>query len=737
MTFGTAMDVTEHELLTQELRRREAYLAEAQRLSHTGSFGWKVSSGELFWSDETFRIFQCDARTKPTLELVISRVHPEDRDFVQQQIERASRDGEGFFDFEHRLELPDRCIKHVRVSARPSRDSSGDLEFVGAITDVSEQRQAEALIRDREKEFQQILDLTPQHIGVLEGDGTPLYANRVALEYLGVDIERWRDETSRLGLIHPDDRERSVVEIKARYLEGAPYEFEARMLRHDGQFRYHLFRLNPFIDERGNVTRWYVSATDIEDRKRAEDTIREQETELRQMLDLTPQLVAVFGPNRERLYANRMALDYVGITLDEWRNRSIGTGVHPDDAEKVKAAADHALSTGSAYELEFRPRKSDGSYRWFIARHNPLCDDKGKIIRWYVAYTDIDDRKGTEEKLRHENAALREEVDQASMFEEIVGTSPALKCVLTHISKVAPSDSTVLITGETGTGKELVARAIHRRSARASRPFVSVNCAAIPRELIASELFGHEKGAFTGATQRRIGRFELADGGTIFLDEVGELLPDTQVALLRVLQEREFERLGGNQTIYVDVRVVTATNRNLEAAVSNGSFRQDLLYRLNVFPIEVPPLRERKDDILMLVEYFVQRYASRAGKNIRSIDKKTVDLLHYYEWPGNIRELQNVIERSVILCSSEVFSVDESWLSKGSSGAASRVQTPAPLKVEAEPRSEREIIEAALAESRGRVSGPSGAAATLGIPPSSLDHRIKALKIDKTKFKFR
>jgi len=734
--IGSDMDVMEHELLTQELERREAYLTEAQRLSHTGSFRWKVSSGELYWSEETFRIFQCDARTKPAMEFALSRVHPEDRDSVQQQIERASRDGEGF-DFEHRLQMPDRRIKHVRVSARPSWDSSGDLEFVGAVTDVSGQRHTEALIRDRERELQQILDLTPQHIGVLEGDGTPLYANRVALEYLGVDIERWRDKTFRLGLIHPDDRERFLGERKARFLVGAPHEFEARLLRHDGQFRHHLFRLNPFKDERGNVTRWYGTATDIEDRKRAEDKIREQETELRQMLDLTPQLIAVFGPNRERLYANRMALDYAGITLDEWRNRSIGNGVHPDDAEKVKAAADHAVSTGSAYELEFRPRKSDGSYRWFIIRYNPVCDDKGKIIRWYAACTDIDDRKRAEEKLRHENAALREEIAQASMFEEIVGTSPALKCVLSHISKVAPSDSTVLITGETGTGKELVARAIHRRSARASSPFVSVNCAAIPRELIASELFGHEKGAFTGATQRRIGRFELADGGTIFLDEVGELSPDTQVALLRVLQEREFERLGGNQPIHVDVRVVTATNRNLEAAVSNGSFRQDLLYRLNVFPIEVPPLRERKDDILMLVEYFVQRYASRAGKNIRSIDKKTVDLLHYYEWPGNIRELQNVIERSVILCSSEVFSVDESWLSKGSSGAASRVQTPAPLKVEAEPRSEREIIEAALAESRGRVSGPSGAAARLGIPPSTLDHRIKALKIDKTRFKFR
>jgi transcriptional regulator with GAF, ATPase, and Fis domain len=261
-----------------------------------------------------------------------------------------------------------------------------------------------------------------------------------------------------------------------------------------------------------------------------------------------------------------------------------------------------------------------------------------------------------------------------------------------------------------------------------------VNCAALPPTLVSSELFGHEKGAFTGATARRLGRFEMADGGTIFLDEVGELLPDTQAALLRVLQEREFERVGGGQPIHVDVRVIAATNRDLSAAISNGAFRQDLLYRLNVFPIEVPPLRERKDDILILVDYFVQRYANRAGKNIRSIDQKTLDLLQSYAWPGNIRELQNVIERSVILSSADVFSVDEFWLSSRTSPRASPVE--ASLIVKVEPRSEREIIEAALAETRGRVSGTSGAAAKLGIPPSTLDDRIKALKINKQQFKF-
>jgi formate hydrogenlyase transcriptional activator len=389
--------------------------------------------------------------------------------------------------------------------------------------------------------------------------------------------------------------------------------------------------------------------------------------------------------------------------------------------------------------MELQVQGADGSYRWFLLRFNPLHDDKGQLKRWYVASTDIEDRKRTEEKLQLENAALREEIDQTSMFEEIVGTSPALQTVLSRISKVAPSDSTVLITGETGTGKELVARAIHRRSHRSGRAFVSVNCAAIPRDLIASELFGHEKGAFTGAMQRRLGRFEMADGGTIFLDEVGELSPDTQVALLRVLQEREFERVGGGHPIRVDVRVIAATNRDLQAAVSNGTFRQDLFYRFNVFPIEVPPLRERKDDILMLVEYFAQRYATRAGKNIRLIEKKTLDLLQSYDWPGNIRELQNVIERSLILSSGEVLSVDEMWLSNETSQPASRVEAPVLVKGEGriEPRSERKIIEEALVESRGRVSGPSGAAAKLGIPPSTLDHRIKALKIHKNQFKFR
>src|ERR1700746_705706 len=455
---GTGTNVTEEEQLTRELRRSEAYLAEAQRLSHTGSFGCKASSGEMFWSEETFRIFGYDRDAKPAVEAILKRVHPDDKAMVEAQISHATSQGKDC-NLEYRLLLPDDSVKHVHVVAHAVKDKAGNLEFVGAVTDITE-------------------------------------------------------------------------------------------------------------------------------RKAAEERIRGQEAEFRQILDFAPQLISVFGPHRERLHINRIALDYLGLSLEEWRQTPHpGAFVHPDDRPRDLDYFDRAVSTGSSYELELRLRKFDGSYRWFLARSNPVLDDKGNVVRWYVASTDIEDSKQAKERLQQENVALREEINNASMFEEIVGTSPALQAVLSRISKVAPTDSTVLITGETGTGKELVARAIHRRSHRASRAFVSVNCAAIPRDLIASELFGHEKGAFTGATQQRLGRFELANGGTLFLDEVGELPVETQIALLRVLQEREFERVGGTEALRADVRVIAATNRDLQGAITAGTFRSDLFYRLHVFPI--------------------------------------------------------------------------------------------------------------------------------------------------------
>jgi transcriptional regulator with GAF, ATPase, and Fis domain len=381
---------------------------------------------------------------------------------------------------------------------------------------------------------------------------------------------------------------------------------------------------------------------------------------------------------------------------------------------------------------EWQPHGKQSESTTVLSRWSPLRDEQEQLIRWYVAGTDIEDRKQAEQRLRNENVALREKIDTASMFEEIVGTSPTLQTVLSRITKVAPTDCSVLITGETGTGKELVARAIHRRSRRSSRAFMSVNCAAVPRDLIASELFGHEKGSFTGATQRRLGRFELAEGGTIFLDEVGELPAEMQVALLRVLQEREFERVGGSGSIRSNVRVIAATNRDLEAAIDTGMFRSDLFYRLNVFPIEMPALRQRREDIPLLVEYFIDRLARKAGKSFQTMNKKSLALLQSYPWPGNIRELQNVIERSVIVCETENFSVDESWLSR-------RPPAPQPNRglvlSKKLPSQEKTIIEAALAESGGQVSGPAGAAVKLGIAGSTLESKIKLLKINKQRFK--
>jgi formate hydrogenlyase transcriptional activator len=453
--------------------------------------------------------------------------------------------------------------------------------------------------------------------------------------------------------------------------------------------------------------------------------------ELRHIVDLAPQLIAVFGPHLERLYANRMSLDYFGLTLGEWCDTQPGAIGHPDDAKRCRSNWDRALASASTFEIEVRLRRNDGVYRWFLMRCNPVRDDQGEVLRWYAACTDIEDRKQAEERLQRENAALREELNQASMFEEIVGSSEPLRKVLSQVSKVAPTDSTVLILGQTGTGKELIARAIHKRSRRAGRSFIGVNCGAIPASLIASELFGHEKGAFTGATQRRLGRFEAANGGTIFLDEVGDLPPDIQIALLRVLQEREIERIGSDKPISVDVRVLAATHRDLDKLVSEGKFRQDLLYRLNVVPITMPSLRERAPDIPILVEYFIARFGRKMGKKFHTIEKKTQKLLQEYVWPGNVRELQNVIERAVTLSDSDTFAVDEAWLKREPCEVphASLALNGVLLA------REKEVIEAALAQSHGRISGPAGAATKLGIPDSTLETKIQRLGIDKYRFK--
>jgi formate hydrogenlyase transcriptional activator len=427
-------------------------------------------------------------------------------------------------------------------------------------------------------------------------------------------------------------------------------------------------------------------------------------------------------------------LDYIGLSPEDVTAPGFRSRVfHQDDVESLEAQRRDALLESAPFHIEKRIRRGDGEYRWFFIRYNPLLDEHGRPVRWYASGLDIEERRQAEDRTQNENVVLREDIIRSSMFEEIVGSSAALRSALKKVEKAAPSDSTVLILGETGTGKELIARAIHRLSNRSERAFIRVNCAAIPAPLIASELFGHEKGAFTGAVQRRVGRFEAADGGTIFLDEIGDLPAETQIALLRVLQEHEFERVGSSQPISVNVRIIAATHRNLKADIVAGTFRQDLFYRLDVFPIDVPSLRERAEDIPLLLEYLIGRYGKRAGKQFKSIPKQTLELFQAYHWPGNIRELQNVVERGVLLCESEVFVVEESWLRRDTPTSSA---PNGPMTSALEDR-EREMIEAALTACNGQVSGPRGAAVKLGIPRQTLDSRITILNIDKRRFRTR
>lgn len=465
------------------------------------------------------------------------------------------------------------------------------------------------------------------------------------------------------------------------------------------------------------------------------EQLRESKKELQQLIDFVPAHVFVLRPDGEGLYANKRILDYYGFSLEEWKGAGFLTKVvHPEDMVCYLERRRAGLSSSEPFELEARILRKDGQYRWFHARFNPMKDDNDHLLRWYVVRTDVEESKQTAERTRNENLALREEVVRSSMFEEIVGSSARLLKVLSEVERVASADSTVLILGETGTGKELIARAIHKQSNRSGRAFIRVNCAAIPASLISSELFGHEKGAFTGAIQRRLGRFESADEGTIFLDEIGDLPADTQAVLLRVLQEREFERVGSNQSISVDVRILAATNRDLKGAVAAGTFRQDLFYRLNVFPIQIPPLRERADDIPLLLEYLIERYAKRSGKRIRQIKKSTVELFQAYDWPGNIRELQNVVERAVLLCDDETFSVDQTWLKQETHPEARTSTVPLRGLGRLDPGQEKKLIEAVLLETKGRVSGPAGAAAKLGIPRQTLESKIATLGISRSRF---
>src|SRR5712671_1256804 len=630
------------------------------------------------------------------------------------------------------------CIAY----SQPRTPNDRDLELIEAAGHIARiaierQRSQESLrsaletIRNSETKLRQVIDAIPTLAWCNLPDGPNEFLNKRWHEYTGLSHEQSNGWGWQVAF-HPEDVPPLMEKWRELLVSGDPGEMEARLRRHDGVYRWFLIRVEPFRDERGQLVRWYGTSTDIDTLKQTQEKLREEEQELRRITDAIPQAIVVLDPSGAPVYANQATLDYTGLAAKDvisphFRERMF----LPDDLERFRDERKAALGRGVPFEAELRARRKDGEYRWFLIRYNPFRNEQGQLARWYATGTDIDDRVRAEERTRNENLALREQIDRDSMFEDIVGSSEVLRKVLRQVTKVALSDSTVLILGETGTGKELIARAIHKQSKRASRAFIGVNCAAFPPSLIASELFGYEKGAFTGATQRRLGRFESASGGTLFLDEVGDLPLDIQIALLRVLQEREIQRVGGNTAISVDVRVLAATHRDLDVLVAEGKFREDLLYRLNVVPIVVPSLRERADDLPLLVEYFITRFGKNAGKKFRAIDDKTLNLFRAYGWPGNVRELQNVIERAVILSEGDICVVDETWLKRPSSHTA---VSPFALSGVLH-KTEKDMIEAALAASNGRVSGPTGAAAKLGIPTKTLDSKIKRLGINKYQFR--
>ena len=704
-------------------------------------------------------------------------LHPEDRGRVMEYWGYLLASGKAG-EIEARLRRCDGEFRWFLFRAEPVRDKQGDIfKWYGANTDIEDRKRAEALLAAEKRTLEMIAngarlaDILESLCHTIDAQAGNIISAVMLLDTDGAHLspvaaprlpEGWIEDITPLKVGPGIGSCGSAAFLKQRVIvsdiatDPLWVNYRDAALRHGLRAAWSQPLLSKNQQVLGTFGMYYPeprtpSETDLRliegaghiaviaiEGERAQaaltkafDEIAKSEAELRTIIDAIPQLIIAIGTDGNFLYANQAVREYTGLTKEELGSGNYPEVFHPEDSERLREQRDLAISRGVPFEYERRVRRRDGQYRWFLTQFNPLRDERGEIIRWYATGTDIDDRKQAEERTRQENFALREQIDQVFMFEEIVGSSPALKTVLSNIVKVAPTDSTVLITGETGTGKELIARAIHKASQRAGQPFITVNCGSIPSSLIASELFGHEKGAFTGALQRRQGRFELADSGTIFLDEIGELPAETQIALLRVLQERQFERVGGSRVIATDVRVIAATNRDLSTAIAAGDFRADLFYRLNVFPIHVPPLRNRKEDIPLLVEYFVKRYAEKARKQINKIDKDTLKLCHSYPWPGNIRELQNIVERSVILCTGDTFWIDEAWLS---SQDAPYPKSSGPLPQNLQ-NYEKELIEAALAESNGKVAGPNGAAAKLGIPRSTLDLRIKQLHIKKYSFR--
>jgi PAS domain S-box-containing protein len=736
-------------LRDEEQRTGELFLEEGQKLSHTGSWMWNLITGEIKWSREHFLILGTDPdNDKPGESLFWSRVHPDDQSSLKNLIDQAVHDKREF-EQEFRLVLPDGMLRHVSGIGRPVLDDAGNLiAYIGTTIDITPRKQVEEELRKQKAHFEKLFELAPEAIVLRDFENRILRVNREFTNLYGFTPKEalGRNITD---LIVPEGQWEESEKLREALQRGERVDAELTRKRKDGSRLIVSFTAAP-VKVEGNTPEIYGIYRDITERKRAEEALKRSEAYLSEGQRLSHTGSWARCVTSGEVYFSQESCRIFGfdpntkVTLDMILGR-----VHPDERPTVQETIQKSIHDSSDFELNYRIILDDGSIRHLHVLGHPVRKSDGQVAEFIGTHVDVTEqrlaRKALEdalveintlkEQLFQENVALRQEIDETSMFDEIVGKSSALQKLLKELETVGPTDSTVLIHGETGTGKELIARAIHNLSSRNSNAFVKVNCAAIPTGLLESELFGHERGAFTGAIAQRIGRFELAHHGTVFLDEIGEIPLELQPKLLRVLQEREFERLGSSRMLKTDARLIAATNRDLSELVAEHKFRSDLFYRLNVFPIRVPALRERPEDVPLLVRHFAEIFSRRMGKLIQTIPAGTMSALMSYDWPGNVRELQNVIERAVILSSRGVLSISPSELRSTSGVIPPGTEiTPAAVRPKRArstvPALTREQIEQALRESGGRVGGADGAAARLGLKRTTLIAQMKRLQMN-------
>lgn len=655
-------------------------------------------------------------------------VADEDRDQAKRDSEVVMETGKGGVS-EFRWLTRDGRIRWVENHLIPIKDNGNVVGMRGVALDVTGRKLAEEQARRTEEKDKALLSALPDMMFLqsLSGDYLDYHATDVNDLLMPPEVFLGKNVRD----IMPPDLAQRFLSCFERAEQGMAPQILEYTLNIGGAERWYEARMVRTGDKILSIVR------EITERVLARLTLQESEARFRNMAETAPVMIWMSDETQSTTYVNKQWLDMTGSTLEQETNLGWARHLHPDDVDSVVEAGTFAFQSRIPFNLEFRVKRADGQYRWVLSSGTPRFGPNREFAGFIGTTVDITEIKESERQLREahdelsklkiqleaENIYLQEELRQDQASGDIVGQSAAIKYVLFKIQQVAPTDSTVLITGETGTGKELVAHAIHQASLRKDRPLIKVNCAALSPSLIESELFGHEKGAFTGAGARRLGRFELANTGTLFLDEIGELPLDLQGKLLRVIQEGEFERVGSGKTITTDVRIIASTNRNLKKSVEEGKFREDLWYRLNVFPITTPPLRERRDDIPILTEYFARRFARKLGKSIEAVAPDSMNELVRYSWPGNVRELANVIERAVINSRGRVLRIREDFSTQAAEVITSSVKTLEEL--------ERDHISQVLEGLHWKIDGPNGAARALGINPSTLRSRIAKLEIKK------